>query len=74
MNAARGVRPGGWGGFHPMLRTGGLSIRPLQKKRRKKLVRFILILFGYYSGLDSTVILDLQVGEHQQDFPLYQGL
>ena len=51
MNAARGVRPGGWGGFHPMLRTGGLSIRPLQKNEKKKLVRFILILFGHYSGL-----------------------
>ena len=32
MNAARGMRPGGGGGFHPVLRTGCLSIGPLQNK------------------------------------------
>ena len=32
MNAAWGMRPGGGGGFHPVLRTRGLSIGPLQNK------------------------------------------
>ena len=31
VNAAWGMRPGSGGGFHPMLRTGGLGIRPLKK-------------------------------------------
>ena len=32
MNAAWGMRPGGGSGFHPVLRTRGLSIGPLQNK------------------------------------------